>query len=68
MQCPSCSLEMYGYQYEGKGVFGYNGPSEWRCDQCPVRLGYFCNQPLGVDEVEPVECQGCKHHPRYVEI
>jgi len=56
---------MAALKYEGKGVWGYDGPSEWVCG-CGFRMGYFCNQPLGMDEVEPVECEGCSHHPKYV--
>jgi len=67
MQCPNCDHKMWNLKYNGKGVWEYDGPSEWVC-VCGQRLGYFCNQPLGVDEVEKVNCEGCKYHPRHVEL
>lgn len=68
MQCPKCERGMYPHRYHDKGVFQYDGPSEMKCVnvKCGYRIGYFCNQPLGIDEVEPVNCEGCKYHPRFV--
>ena len=67
MQCPNCNHEMWEHVYKDKGVHSYNGPSEWWC-VCGLRIGYFCNQPLGVDEIEQIECPGKKIHTKYVEL
>jgi len=66
MQCPKCQCEMHTYEYKDMGIWSYGGPNEWRCDQCPVRLGFFCHKQLEGDEVECVECHGPKYHPKYV--
>jgi len=68
MQCPKCGSETYEYWYRNKGIFEYSGPSENRCRKCDYREGFFCHQELNGDEVEPIECDGCKHHPKVVEL
>lgn len=66
MQCPKCGADTYEHWYRDKGIYEYGGPSEIRCTSCDYRIGYFCKQELTGDEVEPVECEGCKHHPKFV--